>query len=92
MTSDVIQAGRQAIAVKKALELAEILDPGSEPLVNGQQELFANDVYRLAEAVVVLGRTCLKLREQLGELAEQNAELKQRMEELEARLPAESEA
>ena len=85
MTSTEILMQRRAIAVQRALECAQLLDPTDEPLQLVKDEPFPNDVHVVAEVAHALGRVCLQQREHIVELAG-------RIEALEARLPVEDAA
>ena len=77
MTATVIQVQRQALALKRASELAQALDPLGEPLRLAMDEPHPDDMYLLSEAVASLAKTCVEQRRHIGELAE-------RLEALEA--------
>ena len=78
MTSYAIQLQRRAIAVQRARELAETLDPTNEPLRFVIEEPNPEDVYVLAEVAETLGRVGVEHRRHIVELAK-------RVEKLEAR-------
>ncbi len=70
MTATTILMQRQAIALKRAAELAEALDPLGEPLRLAMDEPNPGEVYVLAEVAVTLGEVCAQQREHITELAE----------------------
>ncbi len=72
-----IQLQRQAIAIARAGELAQQLDPLSESLNNALVEPNPDDVYLLAEVVVSLAKTCVEQRDHIAELAERVEALEQ---------------
>ncbi len=69
MTATAIQMQRQAIALKRAAELAQSLDPLYEPLRLAIDEPHPADAYVLAEVVATLAKTCTEQRRHIGELA-----------------------
>jgi hypothetical protein len=75
MTDTLIQMQRQAIAVKRAAELAEALDPLNEPLRLAKDEPLPNESHILAEVAASLAQICLQQREHITELAERVEEL-----------------
>lgn len=85
MTGTAILIQRQALAVKRAGELTEALDPLSETLRLATNEPYPADAYILAEVACTLAETCLQQREHIAELAG-------RVEALEARLSEEGAA
>ncbi len=80
MTATHITSMREAVALQRALELAEMLDPLNEPLQLVKAEPFPSEQYVMAEVAATLGRICLQQREHITELGE-------RVEALEARQP-----
>jgi hypothetical protein len=70
MTATVIQMQRQAIALRRAAEIAQILDPLNEPLQLAIEEPHPDGAYLLAEAVASLAKTCVQQRRHITELAE----------------------
>jgi hypothetical protein len=75
MTSAIIQMQRQAIAVQRAAEVAEGLDPLNEPLRLAKNEPLPNDAHILAEVTASLAQVCLQQREQLIKLSARVEEL-----------------
>ena len=70
MTATAIQMQRQALALKRAAEIAQTLAPLDEPLRLAIEEPNPGDAYLLAEAVASLAKTCLEQRGHIAELAE----------------------
>jgi hypothetical protein len=70
MTATVIQMQRQAIALRRAAEIAQALNPLDEPLRLAIEEPHPDDVYLLAEAVASLAKTCVQQRRHIVELGE----------------------
>ncbi len=77
MTAIQIQLQRRAIALLRAAEIAQSLDPLSEPLNIVLEEPNPDDVYLLAEAVVSLAKTCVEQRQHIAELGERIEKLEQ---------------
>jgi hypothetical protein len=75
MTATAIQMQRQATALKRAAEIAQILAPLGEPLRLAIEEPHPDDAYLLSEAVASLAKTCLEQRGHIVELAERLAAL-----------------
>ncbi len=80
MTATTILMQRQAIALKRAAELAEALDPLSDTLRLVMDEPNPGEVYVLAEVAATLAKICVQQRQHITELAE-------RVEALEVRAP-----
>jgi hypothetical protein len=78
MTATAIQTQRQAIALKRAAEIAQILDPLGEPLRLAIEEPHPDGAFLFAETVASLAKTCLEQRGHIAYLGE-------RVEELEAK-------
>ena len=70
MTSTQIVLQRQAIALRRALELAETLDPNPEPLRLVMNEPIREEGYALTEAVASLTRICRMQADHIVELGE----------------------
>jgi hypothetical protein len=78
MTGTAIQTQRQAIALQRAAEIAQILDPLGEPLRLALDEPHPDGGYLLAETVASLAKITLEQRDHIAYLGE-------RVEALEAR-------
>jgi hypothetical protein len=78
MTGTAIQMERQAIALQRALELAETLDPKPETLRLAIDEPVREEGYALTEVVASLTRICRMQADHIVELGE-------RVEALEAK-------
>ena len=70
MTSTQIGLQRQAIALRRALELAETLDPNPETLRLVMNEPIREEGYALAEVVASLTRICRMQADHIVELGE----------------------
>jgi hypothetical protein len=77
MTGIAVQTQRQAVALQRASEIAQLLDPLGEPLRRVMEEPHPRDEYVLAETVASLAKTALEQRQHIAYLGE-------RIEELEA--------
>jgi hypothetical protein len=75
MTSTQIVLRRQAIALRRALELAETLDPKPETLRLAMDEPIREEGYALTEVVASLTRICRMQADHIVELAERLAAL-----------------
>jgi hypothetical protein len=70
MTATAIQMQRQAIALRRALELAETLDPNPETLHLAMDEPIREEGYVVAEVVASLTRICRMQADHIVELGE----------------------